>query len=448
MTLRINIIGMKKRLSIIIFLLPIITHAQIITLFAGGGTSGLGDGGLATSAQVPDPVGGTFDRYGNYYCAEGDANRIRKVNNVNIITTIAGNGAGGFTQDSIEATDAELNLPWAVKIDSADNVYICDGGNNRVRKVDAITGVITTFAGTGVAGYGGDNGSATTALLNDPQDICFDKQGNLYIADQSNNRIRKIDMSGVITTIAGTGTPGFTGDNAAATAAELRSPQGLAIDDTGNLYIAGGNVVRKVNTSGIITTVAGVDGMFVYSGDGIPATNAPMYPIKIAIDPLGQLIIADYSNDRVFRVDLTGIIYTIAGNGIAGHSGDNGPATDAEFDYPAGLTFDSCGNLYITDVGGGGRIRKVSLNPACWPEAVENTIKTTAVNIYPNPTYSTITITAPTLINNVTITNMLSQQVYAHSYSTSKAEIDVSNLPQGVYTVRVNDTYVQKLVKE
>ncbi len=350
---------MKKCVVIIFLLLPFAASAQIITTFAGGGTGGLGDGGPATAAVVPDPIGGIFDKYGNYYCAEATAEIIRKVSNTGIITTIAGTfGSSGFSGDSDLATTSMLYSPTSVRLDTSGDFYICDADNNRIRKVDAATGIITTIAGSSTAGFGGDSGLAIAAMLSGPQDIYFDKLGNLYIADGYNERVRKINTFGIITTIAGTGFAGHTGDGGPATAAEIRFPTGLAIDDTGNLYVAGDNVVRKITPAGIITTVAGISGMYMYTGDGVPATSAPISPIKLTIDAMGQLIIADNLNRRVYKVDNAGIIHTIAGNGMAGFTGDGVPATATSLDYPSGVALDSCGNLYITEANNK-RVRKV-----------------------------------------------------------------------------------------
>ena len=348
--------------TILFLLMPFCVNAQIITTFAGGGTGAFGDGGPATAAKVPDPAGGTFDKNGNYYCAEPTAHRIRKISNTGIITTIAGNGTSGFSGDNGPATAAQLNDPYAIILDSIGNFYIADENNSCVRRVDVVTGIITTIVGTGLtSGYGGDNGPATNALLSAPTDLCFDKSGNLYVADELNHRIRKIDSLGIITTIAG-GIAGYAGDNGPATAAKISLPNGLALDDTGNLYVAGGNVVRKINSSGIITTVAGVSGSYIYTNDGMPATTTPMSPVRVAINLLGQLIIADNQNYRVYNINTTGICYTIAGNGLTGYSGDGVAATATSLDYPSGVSFDACGNLYVTEVNNK-RIRKVTYPP-------------------------------------------------------------------------------------
>ena len=356
---------MKKIFLLLLLILPLVLDAQVITTFAGTGSSVFsGDGGPASVAGIPDPAGGAFDRFGNFYiCDAISSYRVRKVSASGVITTVAGTGVGGYNGDGIPATTAQINAPAEVKVDSAGNLYFVDNGNNRVRTVDASTGLIYTIAGNGTGSFGGDGGPATAAMLYNPQDVCLDKRGNIYIADLWNNRIRKVDISGIITTVAGGGTSGV-GDGGQATAAQLISPYSVAVDDTGNIYIGENssstisNRVRKVDTFGIITTVAG-NGAFSYIGDGIPATNAQISPIYINVDNSGQLWIADHRDERIFVVDLMGIIHSIVGNGTAGFAGDGGPATAAEFNYPAGICFDKCGNLYIPEPGNR-RIRKIT----------------------------------------------------------------------------------------
>jgi sugar lactone lactonase YvrE len=428
---------------LLVLIVPVVGKGQIITTFAGGG-SGLGDGGPATAAYVTNDIGGAFDNYGNYYCAEPVYYRIRKVSNAGIITTVAGNGLAGSGGDNGPATAAELSLPSAVRIDAEGNLYICDNGSSSIQKVDAVTGIITTVAGDNLPGFGGDGGPATSALLFDPQDICFDKSGNLYIADGFNQRIRKIDTSGIITTFAGTGDIGSTGDNGPATAAELNWPEGLATDDSGNLYIGGEDyLVRKVSPTGIITTIAGTKGTDVFDGDGVPATNAKFRPFRLTIDPSGELVISDISNNRVFHIDAAGIIHTIAGNGIAGFSGDNGAATAAEIDNPAGVVFDSCGNLFIAAMD---RVRKISYNPACWPEKVDN-ITPQNLSIYPNPAYDLLHIDNIKTQSTYYLINTIGSTLQQGTLQAGSNNIPVQSLPPGVYILEISGDGVRDVVR-
>jgi hypothetical protein len=279
----------------------------------------------------------------------------------NVISTVAGNGSAGFSGDGGQATSAQLNAPFGVAVDSAGNFYIAEWSNHRVRKVDT-SGVITTFAGIGIAGYGGDGGPATQAALNSPEGVAVDSAGNVYIADSFNNRIRKVDTSGTITTIAGNGQARYTGEGVA-TDVGLNDPSGVAVDNSGNVYIADNSAhrIRKVS-GGTISTIAGT-GVGGYSGDGGPAVAAQVYnPTHLTVDGSGNIYIADYSNNRVRKVNTAGIITTVAGtatfNNQGGYSGDGGPATSAQFNKPAGVAIDSSGNLYIADADNK-RVRRV-----------------------------------------------------------------------------------------
>jgi len=328
----------------------------VLTLVAGNGTFGLGgDNGPATIAQLFGANGVAVDSAGNLYIADAGNNRIRKVSN-GAITTVAGNGMYGFSGDNGPATSAELNDPQSVAVDSSGNLYIADTFNNRVRKVS--NGVITTVAGNGTFGFGGDNGPATSAQVDEPAGVAVDSAGNLYIADHLNSRIRRVS-NGTITTAVGNGTPGFSGDGGPATGAELNAPYGVAVDASGDLYIADSlNArIRKVS-NGTITTVAG-SATFGFGGDNGPATSAELSsPTGVALDPAGNLYIGDYGNSRLRKVS-NGVITTVAGNGTVSFSGDNGAATSAQLTLPAGIAVGSGGNLYIADMGSE-RIREVS----------------------------------------------------------------------------------------
>jgi hypothetical protein len=333
--------------------------SNIITTVAGGY---LGDNGKATSAGLYGPHGVSVDNSGNLYIADRYGNRIRKVaNGTGVITTVAGTGSSGFSGDGAFATNANINNPWRAVADSSGNLYIADSGNNRIRKVETGTGIITTVAGNGNSGFSGDDGLATSANLGGPTGVAVDTAGNIYVA--SSNRIRKVDVgTGIITTVAGNGTTGFSGDGGAATSASLNSTSDVAVDNAGNIYIADRNNyrIRKVAVgTGIITTVAG-NGSGGFSGDNGTATSAGFFPWGLAVDGNGNLYIADPSSSRIrLVVAENGIITTVAGNGVGGFSGDGGSATSATLAAPMGVAVDSIGNLYIADYINN-RIRRVS----------------------------------------------------------------------------------------
>jgi sugar lactone lactonase YvrE len=297
---------------------------------------------------------------------------------VDLITTVAGNGTQGFSGDGGLATSAELSAPQRIAVDLSGNLFIADFDVNRIRKVTP-TGIISTVAGNGTMGYGGDGGSATSAMLSLPRDVAVDSAGNLFIADTGRSRIRKVTPDGIISTVAGSGNAGYSGDGGPATSAQIKNPDGVAVDSEGNLFIAdsGNYRIRKVTPDGIIRTVAG-NGNQGFSGDGGSAATAGFDPIGVALDSEGNLFIADSNNGRVRKVTLDGIISTVAGNGcvpqsgIGGYSdkcfhGDGGPATSVSLPFLKGIALDSGGNLFIAD-SYFSRIRKVT------PDGVISTI--------------------------------------------------------------------------
>ncbi len=277
-----------------------------------------------------------------------------------IITTVAGIGTAGYTGDGSSANLCKLNYPSGIVFDPSGSMYIADDVNNCIRKVN-ISGIITTVAGNGTAGFSGDGGLATSAQLNGPGHVAFDALGNMFIADCINNRIRKVNTSGIISTIAGNGTPAYSGDGGTSILASLNYPWGITFDTSGNLYIADiqNNCIRKVNTSGTITTVAG-NGIQGYSGDGGLATSGELStPYGIAFDASGNLYISDLGNNVIRKVNSFGIISTFAGNGTLGYGGDGGIATLATLNFPAYVLFDGINNMYIADYYNH-RIRKVN----------------------------------------------------------------------------------------
>ena len=321
----------------------------IITTFAGGGTGGLGDGGPAVQAQL-SPSGVAVDAKGNVYIADYSNSRIRRVGPDGIITTIAGTGTQGFSGDGGPAVQAQLNLPTGVAVDAKGNVYIADYSNSRIRRVGP-DGIITTFAGTDTRGFSGDRGPAVQARLNSPRSVAVDAKGNVYIADYSNSRIRRVGPDGIITTFAGTGSPGFSGDGGPAVQAQLYNPSGMAVDANGVVYIADrdNDRIRRVGPDGMITTFAGT-GFPGFSEDGIPAVQARLFrPVGVAVDAKGNIYISDTQYHRIRRVGPDSIITTLAGTGTKGFSGDGGPAVQAQLNFPTGVVVDANGNVYISD---------------------------------------------------------------------------------------------------
>jgi len=316
----------------------------------------------ATTIPLILPTAIVFDPQGNLYLAETASHVIRKVDPNGIITTIAGTGTQGFSGDNGQATAAQLDSPQGVALDAANNIYIADTHNDCIRKITAATGIITTIAGTGTQGFSGDNEPAIAAHLNLPTALAFDTTGNLYFADTQNHRIRKITATtGIITTIAGTGTQGFSGDNEPAIAATIDSPTGLAVDVTGNIYIADthNHRIRRIDTTGTITTIAGSTSGF--SGDNAPASAASLaLPHGLTLDATGNIYIADTANHRIRRIDATtGTITTIAGQGTQTFSGDGSPATSASLDTPRTVTLNPAGLPTLADTGNQ-RIRQIA----------------------------------------------------------------------------------------
>ncbi len=394
-----------------------------VRLVAGTGVySSTGDGGPATHATLMAPGPLALDAAGNLYIAEVNGYRVRRVNRAGVIDTVAGNGSFSIAGDGGQATDAQLTSASDVALDPSGNAYIGDWANHRVRRVSR-SGIITTFAGNGEDGYSGDGGPATAAALRYPSDIAVDAAGNVYIASYLGFRVRKVDVDGTISTVAGNGTLGYTGDGGPATSASIGYTGGLAVDGSGNLFIAdnGGHRVRKVGSGGIISTVAGT-GEEGFGGDGGPATAAKLkYPNGLAVDGAGNLFIADTFNGKIRKVAPDGGISSfasvgwalavtsdgrgglfvgddarvlhltpsatvaVAGTGVRGLSGDGGPGTSAQLSGVGGLAFDGS-DLFIADTLNG-RIRRVS--------AVAGVATTTTAPPSSTTTSTTTTTTAP-----------------------------------------------------
>ena len=337
-----------------------ITRQSIITTIAGNGiASGSGDGGLATQATLNTPASIAIDATGNVYVADAFNHRVRRITPDGVITAFAGTGQAGFDGDGAHAIDAQLRSPLGVAVDNSGTLYIADTYNHRIRKVTS-DGIISTIAGTGESGFGGDGGPGTAAMLSYPTGIAVTEDGTLYIADTRNHRVRRLAADGTLTTVAGTGAAGYNGDGGPAALARLNSPRDVAVSRDGTLYIVDreNRRIRRVDADGSITTIAGT-GSSGFNGDRGEATQATLRaPYGIAVDAQGNLYIADTFNHRVRKVASDGSIATVAGGERFGFSGDGWAAGFAALHYPLSVAVDIAGNLYVADTFNH-RIRKV-----------------------------------------------------------------------------------------
>lgn len=410
------------------------TVSQTIETFAGNGSTGYSDGGgVCTNAEFNHPWGITFDASGNLYIADHVNSAIRRVNASNAICTYAGTTSFGYSGDNGPATAATMLRPSGLAVSSAGDLFLADGWDNRIRKVGA-DGVITTFGGTGIAGYAGDGGQATAAMFDHPTGLALDVAGNLYVADSGNHVVRKITPAGIVSTYAGNGHEGYSGDGGPATAAQLFEPRGVAMDATGNLYITDiANMVRKVTPAGIITTFAGT-GMGGYSGDDGPATAAQLLtPNSVAFDKVGNVYISDENNHAIRKVNSAGIITTIAGTGTAGYSGNGGPASYANFYRPMGIAFDTSGNLYIADYINS-VIRRIGMQSVI--AAVPGQKENVAITMYPVPVRDYLNVEVNTAQTGLRaeIQDVTGRLLCSIPFKM-KARIDLSAYAQGTYIV-------------
>ncbi len=426
-----------------LFFLAVPGYAQIISTYAGTGIHGdTGDGGPATSADLLTPSGVATDQKGNVFFSDQNANVIRKVDRFGIITAIAGMGSSGYSGDGGPATAAKIYWPTGVAVDGIGNVFISDQFNNVIRKVDTF-GIITTLAGTGTIGYSGDGGPATACQFWHPNDVGVDTAGNVYVADRDNQVIRKITTGGMIYTVAGTNVSGYGGDGGPATNAQLNFPSGICLDKTGDIFVADlyNNRIRKIDTAGIITTIVGT-GASGYSGDGGPATAARINSISaLSADKIGNIYFADYYNYVIRKIDAAGIISTIAGNGINSYYGDGVMATTASISSIEGVAADTSGNVFIADFYNA-RVRKISkLPPLRYPD---NIAIAAEFKVFPNPSSGLYFISvAPTDKRySVSVCSENGTVVHRQKLSVGTNELNVCGHPPGPYTVVVDDNGV------
>lgn len=449
-----NTATMKPALLLIAVLLCIRCNSNaqvsIITTIAGKSPYGFsGDGGPASNAQLKAPYRICLDKDDNIYIADALNHRIRRISKADgLISTVAGTGTPGFSGDGGVATNAQLEVPQAVYVDDNNDLFICDGINHRIRKVVMTTGTIITIAGTGTAGNNGDGNVATNAELYLPTGVFVDKNGNVFIADWANKKVRKINVAtGKMSTFAGTGGGGYSGDGGSAISASIDGPEHVFADTIGNILIADqyNHRIRKVDVNtAIIITIAG-NGTAGFSGDGGPAVNARLnQPTGLFVDKQNNIYIAEYGNGTIRKIDaVTGIITTAAGTGVTGFSGDGGPATNAKL-FCSDVFVDSYGNLIIADYENN-RIRKVSTGVA-----VTDIDKAVEAKLFPNPTTGLFSVQVPVGIALMTIYNVGGVEVFSQTITTGNADVDLSGVPSGIYLVYVRSgdkLYVNKVLK-
>jgi hypothetical protein len=421
---------------------------QAIYTLAGDGLHMYkGDGGPATDASFDWPSRVAVDAAGNVYVADFWNNRIRVVNHSSgIITTIAGNGTYLHTGDGGPATAAGINSPKAITFDRAGNLYFAADSmlypgtshyvvqGSFIRKVDT-AGVISTIAGTGAAGSSGDGGPATAASFDPIYGLAVDSTGNVYVGGMGYH-IRKINTAGIITTIGGNGLPGYAGDGGPATAAKIYMAYDLVLDHKGNLYFSAGWRIRKIDAYGIISTIAG-DTTWGYSGDGGPATAARLQSVMgLTYDATGNIYFVDGGNYVIRKIDTSGTIFTIAGNHTSGGLGDGGPPDSAQFFMPEGIAVDTAGNVYVSDVGNE-NVRVIC--PKCMPLAIAAIASAgRALHIWPEPNNGAFMLYVSSVVNEpakIVIINTMGQKITERTISTNqKTEISL-DVPPGVYFV-------------
>lgn len=422
---------MRSSLLLCLFILAFCLCASpqgIITTIAGGGWGG--DGVVATQSSLSQVNDVLVDTAGNVYIAEETA--IRKIDaNTQIISLYAGSYAPGVGCDSCAATTAKLSHANAIAFDKQGNLYIADWGSCRIRKVDAATGIMTTYAGNGTVGYTGDNGSAKSAQLRKPMDIAFDANDNLYIADEFYH-IRRVDrQTGIITTVAGDGTQGTWNNGDTASKAKLGRVRGVAADKMGNIYFAAveNRKIGKINNQGILSTYCG-NGTASITGDGSLAVNATTYSsTKLRFDKNENMY---FSDGYIRRIDKnSGVIDRVAGIMASGFAGDGGPALQAVLNGPVCAFPDNHNNLFIADALNY-RIRKVA-----GVVAIQNVAKPIELLAFPNPTTGLFYIKSTEEIIRVEVRNIQCQLIFLTAQESNLIQLDISGQPAGVYLVSV-----------
>jgi streptogramin lyase len=390
---------------------PYTVAARITTVAGNGNGVSSGDGGPAVGAGVANPYDVAVDFFGNVYVADASVGSIRKIDLLGAITTLY----------------SDLNTPTGIAVDGAGNVYVAEQLGHRIVRINPL-GTATVVAGTGAIGFSGDNGPATLAKLNFPTDVAIGPSGALFITDKNNRRVRMVNGAGTITTVAGTGVQGSSGDGGFATLATLNQPTGITVSGTGTIYVAdqGAHRVRQFSVNGLIATLAG-NGASGFGGDGGPATNAQLAsPFSVVIDADG-LLVADTNNNRIRRVRPDNVIETVAGTGVGAYGGDNGPATSAGLNRPLGVAINTDGDAFIADTFNN-RVRKLDRVGEGPPPIPSPTATPSATPTPGGPTATPTRTPTATATLTATSTPTVTATPGADADSDGLSDIDEANL--------------------
>jgi len=396
-----------------------------VSTFAGSRTTGSADG-QGTAANFTNPYGVCVDASGNVYVADAGNNKIRKISPGGLVSTLAGAGQLSPGSADGQGTVARFNNPRGICVDASGNVYVADADNHKIRKISP-SGLVSTLSGSGT--QGSDDGQGTAASFNGPTGVCVDASGNLYVADQMNNKIRKISPSGLVSTFAGSGSQGSA--DGQGTAASFYYPHGVCVDASGNVYVAdyNNNKIRKISPSGLVSTLAG--GVAYGSADGQGMAASFRGPNGVCLDASGNVYVADTYNQKIRKISPSGLVSTLAGSGTQGS--DDGQGTSASFNGPFGVCVDASGNVYIADYTNL-IIRKITIGSA-------NGIETTTIsslNIYPNPAQNILHLQLNESIQGtVSITDLQGQTILSQAINDNNAQINTSNVANGVYVLKV-----------
>ena len=421
----------------VICLFVIKINAQVVSTYAGNGVPGSTDGS-ALFATFEDPHGIYINSAGDIYIADQNSHKIRKITSAGVVSTFAGSGVAGSTNGT--GTSASFNRPRGICADASGNLYIADSFNHKIRKITS-AGAVTNFAGSGIAGSTDATGAA--ASFNGPRGICADASGNIYVTDEGNHKIRKITPAGVVTTFAGTGISGAV-DGPVATAS-FNVPQGICIDGSGNFYVAdrNNNSIRKISSTGVVSTLAGSGTAGFVDGTGVAASFNK--PVSVYANSTGDIFVSDQNSHAIRKITPTGVVTTIAGSGVVGST--NGTGTAASFNFPAGLCLNSSGDIFVADLGNH-KIRKIVVCVA--PLAPTNTTpssnqtlcennstilsatSTGTVNWFSTPTSTTVLASGTSYT-----TSVLSAGTYTYYAEASTCSVSAT---RAAITVTVNAT--------